>query len=228
MNGLSKAHCNIIEQGQWFSKRDAHLKQFLLSHAKTLSLSAHQSLFLRGDKHDGIYAVLSGVVRISGVSNNGKEAVLSFVDASLWFGEVTLFDRGMRTHDVYAQTDVTLCFIGQRALEQLLKQYPHYWQDFGLLLAQKLRVMFTSMEDHALLSAEQRIAKRLLILCAHLAHSNGHTFTLSQQQLADMTYLTRQTANQILKKLAKQQLIEVGYNKVTILNQSALELLCNQ
>jgi len=43
-----------------------------------------------------------------------------------------------------------------------------------------------------------------------------------------MTYLTRQTANQILKKLAKQQLIEVGYNKVTILNQSALELLCNQ
>ncbi|XQF90387.1 Crp/Fnr family transcriptional regulator [Pseudoalteromonas espejiana] len=226
MSGLTKAQLNVITQGHWFCERDEYLKQFLLSNAKCLTLSAHQSLFLRGDKHNGIYAVLSGVMRISGVSNNGKEAVLSFIDASLWFGEVTLFDQGVRTHDVYAQTDVALCFIPQRALEQLLNQHPHYWQDFGQLLAQKLRVMFTTIEDHALLSADQRVAKRLLLLCAHLANAHGHTLNLSQQQLADMTYLTRQTANQILKKLASENLIKLGYNKVTILNPNALEQLC--
>ena len=72
---------NVIEQGHWFKNRSAYLKSFLLTQGKTLSLMAQQSLFLRGDKHDGIYAVLSGVVRISGVSNQGKEAVLSFIDS---------------------------------------------------------------------------------------------------------------------------------------------------
>ena len=101
-----KAHQQaVIEQGQWFKNRSPKLKMFLLAHGKILTLKAQQALFLRGDAHDGIYAVLSGVMRISGVNSNGKEAVLSFIDASLWFGEVTLFDKGLRTHDVYAQTD---------------------------------------------------------------------------------------------------------------------------
>ncbi|MBB1345699.1 Crp/Fnr family transcriptional regulator [Pseudoalteromonas sp. SG45-2] len=217
---------NVIEQGHWFKNRSAYLKSFLLTQGKTLSLKAQQSLFLRGDKHDGIYAVLSGVVRISGVSNEGKEAVLSFIDSSLWFGEVTLFDGGLRTHDVYAQTDVVLFYVPQRALEQLLNEQPQYWQEFGLLLAQKLRLMFSSMEDHALLSAEQKVCNRLLMLSEHTEHLTP--LVLSQQQLADMTYLTRQTINQILQQLVSLQAISLGYQRITVLDKQKLQARATQ
>ncbi|WP_165722996.1 MULTISPECIES: Crp/Fnr family transcriptional regulator [unclassified Pseudoalteromonas] len=217
---------NVIEQGHWFKNRSAYLKSFLLTQGKTLSLKAQQSLFLRGDKHDGIYAVLSGVVRISGVSNEGKEAVLSFIDSSLWFGEVTLFDGGLRTHDVYAQTDVVLFYVPQRALEQLLNEQPQYWQEFGLLLAQKLRLMFTSMEDHALLSAEQKVCNRLLMLSEHTEDLTP--LFLSQQQLADMTYLTRQTINQILQQLVSLQAISLGYQRITVLDKQKLQARATQ
>lgn len=181
---------------------------------------------MRGDKHDGIYAVLSGVVRISGVSNEGKEAVLSFIDSSLWFGEVTLFDGGLRTHDVYAQTDVVLFYVPQRELEQLLNKQPQYWQEFGLLLAQKLRLMFTSMEDHALLSAEQKVCNRLLMLSEHTELLTP--LVLSQQQLADMTYLTRQTINQILQQLVSLQAISLGYQRITVLDKQKLQARATQ
>lgn len=213
---------SVIEQGHWFKSRSQYLKNFLLTQGKTRSLKAQQSLFLRGDKHNGIYAVLSGVVRISGVSNEGKEAVLSFIETPLWFGEVTLFDGGLRTHDVYAQTDVVLFYVPQRALEQLLNEQPQYWQEFGLLLAQKLRLMFTSMEDHALLSAEQKVCNRLLMLSEHTEHSTP--LVLSQQQLADMTYLTRQTINQILQRLVELQAISLGYQRITILDKQKLHV----
>ncbi|WP_405600923.1 MULTISPECIES: Crp/Fnr family transcriptional regulator [unclassified Pseudoalteromonas] len=213
---------SVIEQGHWFKSRSQYLKNFLLTQGKTRSLKAQQSLFLRGDKHNGIYAVLSGVVRISGVNNEGKEAVLSFIETPLWFGEVTLFDGGLRTHDVYAQTDVVLFYVPQRALEQLLNEQPQYWQEFGLLLAQKLRLMFISMEDHALLSAEQKVCNRLPILSEHTEHLTP--LVLSQQQLADMTYLTRQTINQILQRLVELQAISLGYQRITILDKQKLHV----
>tara|TARA_B110000211_G_scaffold107060_1_gene124261 strand:+ start:1720 stop:2394 length:675 start_codon:yes stop_codon:yes gene_type:complete len=223
---MSPEQQRIIEQGEWFKNRSPYLKSFLLTQGKTLSLNAQQSLFLRGDQHDGLYAVLSGVVRVSGVSSEGKEAVLSFIDSSLWFGELTLFDGGLRTHDVHAQTNVTLFFVPQRCLGQLLNEQPKYWQDFGLLLAQKLRVMFTSMEDHALLSAEQKVCKRLLMLSEH--SDVNKALVLSQQQLADMSYLTRQTINQILQHLVSLKAISLGYQRITILDKQKLKVLATQ
>jgi CRP-like cAMP-binding protein len=215
----------ILTKGIWFNTRSNHLKDTLLLNAKELSLCAGETLFLRGDLHNGIYAVLSGVARISGVNNQGKEAVLSFIDASLWFGEVTLFDRGVRTHDVIAQTNMRVLFVPQKVLDLLLAEFPEYWCDFGVLLAQKLRFMFNSLEDYALLSAEQRLAKRLLLLCSHIEEPNHYTFHLSQQQLASMSYLTRQTTNQLLKHFQSIKLISLGYNKLTILDKVQLEAL---
>ncbi|TMN82654.1 Crp/Fnr family transcriptional regulator [Pseudoalteromonas sp. S409] len=225
MSAITQKQIDIIEKGPWFASRCEHLKQFLLANGKCISLNAHESLFLRGDPHDGIYVVLSGIMRISGVNSNGKEAVLSFIDASLWFGEVTLFDKGLRTHDVYAQTNAELYFVPQRSLEQLLGKHPEYWQEFGLLLAQKLRLMFSSMEDHALHSAEQKVCNRLLMLGEQTNFSVP--LALSQQQLADMTYLTRQTINQILQKLVKLNAISLGYQCITVLDIRKLQALAS-
>ncbi|MGS0496947.1 Crp/Fnr family transcriptional regulator [Pseudoalteromonas mariniglutinosa] len=195
----------IINQGNWFSSRADEFQQSLLQHAKVIKLDAGEALFLRGDENSGLYAVLNGVMRVSGANSEGKEAVLTFIDASTWFGEVALFDGGLRTHDVHAQIPSRLLFIPYRALIQLLAAKPIYWHDFGVLLSQKMRLLFTSLEDHALLTAQQKVCKRLLIMTATSLARNTATIMLSQQQLADMTYLTRQTINQILQLLSEKK-----------------------
>lgn len=215
----------IVNQGNWFSSRSKEFQHQLLLHAKVIKLDAGEALFLRGDENAGLYAVVNGVMRVSGVNGEGKEAVLSFIDTAIWFGEVALFDGGLRTHDVYAQTPARLLHVPHRALIQLLAIMPVYWHDFGVLLSQKMRLLFTSLEDHALLTAQQKVCKRLVMMATMSLPSNTATIMLSQQQLADMTYLTRQTINQILQLLSEKKLISLHYQRIEILDKQQLALL---
>tara|TARA_B100001059_G_scaffold236759_1_gene289846 strand:+ start:1119 stop:1781 length:663 start_codon:yes stop_codon:yes gene_type:complete len=220
---LNEQDLSIINHDKWFKNRSQEFKQHLLKNAKLITCNAGDALFLRGDENTGLYCVISGVLRVSGVNKQGKEAVLSFVTSAMWFGEVALFDGGKRTHDVYAHTSVRLIHVSERALTQLLNEHPIYWHDFGVLLTEKVRSLFDSLEDHALLTAKQKVSKRLYMLC----HSSGQTrLPLSQQQLADMTYLTRQTVNQILQSLQTESVISLKYQIVEIENLDKLLAQC--
>ncbi|CAM4232853.1 Crp/Fnr family transcriptional regulator [Pseudoalteromonas ostreae] len=216
----------IINQGNWFSSRADEFQQSLLQHAKVIELDAGEALFLRGDENSGLYAVLNGLMRVSGANSDGKEAVLSFIDSAIWFGEVALFDGGLRTHDVHAQIPSRLLHVPHRTLLQLLALKPVYWHDFGVLLSHKMRLLFTSLEDHALLTAQQKVCKRLLMLSvASLASNNSAVVMISQQQLADMTYLTRQTINQILQVLSEKNIVSLHYQRIEIIDNAKLTAL---
>jgi CRP-like cAMP-binding protein len=60
------------------------------------------------------------------------------------------------------------------------------------------------------------------MLSEHTEHLTP--LVLSQQQLADMTYLTRQTINQILQRLVELQAISLGYQRITILDKQKLHV----
>lgn len=212
----------IINQGNWFNSRSKQFQQSLLQHAKVMQLDAGEALFLRGDSNAGLYAVLNGVMRVSGVNSEGKEAVLTFIDAATWFGEVALFDGGLRTHDVHAQIAARLLFVPHRSLVQLLANEPAYWHDFGVLLSHKMRLLFASFEDHALLTAQQKLCKRLLMMAVTSQSGDRQAVMLSQQQLADMTYLTRQTINQILQLLSAKNIVSLHYQRVEIIDKEKL------
>ena len=215
----------IINQGSWFNSCCGQLQHALLLEAKVVALTAGEALFLRGDDNCGLYCVINGAARVSGINAQGKEAVLSFIPQAVWFGEVALFDGGPRTHDVYAQTKLRLVHVNLRTLSKLLNEQPQYWRNFGVLLSQKMRLVFSSLEDHALLSAKQKVCKHLLVLASF--DSSTMSIRLSQQQLADITYLTRQTINQILQALSKQRTIALHYQRIDILDKSALESSLN-
>ncbi|MBE0379133.1 Crp/Fnr family transcriptional regulator [Pseudoalteromonas prydzensis] len=215
----------IINQGNWFSSRCDEFQQSLLQHAKVIQLDAGEALFLRGDKNSGLYVVLNGVMRVSGANSDGKEAVLSFIDSAIWFGEVALFDGGLRTHDVHAQIPSRLLHVPHRSLLQLLTLKPVYWHDFGVLLSHKMRLLFTSLEDHALLTAQQKVCKRLLVMAVTSRSGDRETVMLSQQQLADMTYLTRQTINQILQVLSEKSIVSLHYQRIEIIDKAKLAAL---
>ena len=82
-----------LARGHWFSHLPPDLQRSLLGAARLRVLTAGQYLFKRGDPPCGVYAVLEGTVRISAVSAQGKEAVLSLVETPYWFGEICLFDN---------------------------------------------------------------------------------------------------------------------------------------
>ena len=210
-----------LQAGRWFQGLPEALQTHLLALAQPRQLPPGQRLFARGDAPCGLYCVVEGAIRISAVSENGKEALLILVEAPHWFGEIALFDGQARTHDAYAEGHTQLLQVPQAALLELLRREPHYWRDVALLMSHKLRLAFIALEEMALLPAAQRLARRLLMLAEGYDNSRSRQ-VLHQEQLALMLSLSRQTTNQILKDLEAQGILQLSYGGIEILDLAGL------
>ncbi|VVN33735.1 CRP-like cAMP-activated global transcriptional regulator [Pseudomonas fluorescens] len=213
--------------GQWFSHLPGSLQDSLLTAARVRKLASGQRLFKRGDPPCGLYAVLEGSVRIGAVSGQGKEALLSLVEAPHWFGEICLFDGQPRTHDAFALSHCVLLHIPQSALLALLDSQPEYWRQLALLMSQKLRLAFISLEQLSLLPAPARLAHRLLMIAEGYGEIDPprRVLQLPQEQLASMLSLSRQTTNQILNELQSQGILALKYGEIEIVDAERLRAL---
>lgn len=210
--------------GYWYSHLPTELQDSLLAHARARQLTAGQYLFKRGDPPCGLYAVLEGTLRVSAVSDQGKEAVLSLVQSPYWFGEIALFDGLSRTHDACAVGPCTLLQVPQSALLQILQKSPGYWRDMALLLTQKLRLSFLNIEQLSLMPASERLAHRLLMIAdgyGEIEHLRP-VVQMPQEDLAAMVCLSRQTINALLKDLQAQGILRLGYGEIEILDVQRL------
>lgn len=216
-------------QGHWFKHLPLSLQDSLLGLARLRELAPGQFLFQRGDAPCGLYAVLVGAMRVGAVSSEGKEALLTLVEAPQWFGEISVFDGQPRTHDAQAEDAVRLLWIPQAAVMALLAQHPAYWRDLALLMSQKLRLVFVALEQQSLLAAAPRVAHRLAQIAAGYGEVDGtrQVLQLSQEQLALMLSLSRQTINQILKALQQEGALRLGYGEIEILDLARLQALAS-
>lgn len=213
-----------LATGHWFSHLPTAFQHSLLAHARLRQLTAGQYLFKRGDPPCGLYAVLDGALRVSAVSEQGKEAVLSLVESPFWFGEICLFDGLPRTHDACAVGPCTLLQVPQQALLKMLDQTPQYWRDLALLMSQKLRLSFIGLEQLSLMPASVRLAHRLLMIIdgyGDMDHAK-RVLQLPQEDLAAMLSLSRQTTNALLKDLQAQGIVRLGYGEIEILDPQRL------
>ena len=60
-------------------------------------------LHQKNDLADGFYCVLTGRIRVSNFTVEGKELVLTWIQPGNWFGEISLIDGLPRTHDGHAE-----------------------------------------------------------------------------------------------------------------------------
>lgn len=150
--------------------------------------------------------------------------LLTVAEPVTWFGEIALFDGQPRTHDAIALDDTLLLHVAQHALLAMLDATPQYWRLFALLMAQKLRLSFLTVESMSVMSAAQRVAARLLMIAdGYGGISAGRTrIRLSQEKLAAMLSLTRQTTNQLLKALQADGIVRLHVGEIELVDVDAL------
>jgi CRP/FNR family transcriptional regulator, cyclic AMP receptor protein len=217
-----------LRSGSWFQALPSQLQDELLRLGQLRRIGAGQRLFARGDPPDGLYCVLEGAIRISSVSDEGKEALLTMIEAPHWFGEIALFDGRPRTHDAVAEGPAELLHIEQKALLAVLDDNPAWWRELALLLTQKIRIAFLVLEENALLPAAGRLARRLVNMAEGYGEWKDRSrriIAVPQEQLALMLALSRQTVNQILKQFEAQGVLRLGRGGIEILDIDKLRAL---
>lgn len=225
----------VLHSGRWFSQLPPDLACGLLDMAQIRPLATGEALFLRGNPPCGLYALVKGSVRISGLGGKqgeAREAVLTLLEPPNWFGEISVFDGSPRTHNAHADEPSTLLQIPQDSLTAWLSKHPQHWRELALLMTDKLRIAFVAMEELALLPAPQRLARRLVLMAEGYgqwreSQRSRRVIDVSQEQLSMMLGISRQTTNQILKDLQERQVLQVHRGEVEIVDLVALRAACH-
>jgi CRP/FNR family transcriptional regulator, cyclic AMP receptor protein len=225
----------VLQSGRWFAQLPPEFSNALLALAKLRTLQPGEALFLRDGAPCGLYVLVNGCLRISGQSGNrdaAREALLVLLTPPQWFGEISVFDGSARTHHAHAVDACTLLQVPHVDLLVWLQTHPRYWRDLATLMADKLRMAFVNMEEQAVLPAPQRLARRLLGMAQGYGqrHADGRTqrvLAMTQEELALMVGVSRQTTNQILKQLEAQGALRVQRGGLELLNTGILRALCD-
>jgi CRP-like cAMP-binding protein len=181
-------------------------------------------LFAQGDSGDALYGVVTGKIRISASSSDGREMFLNIMEPGDVFGEIALLDGHHRTATASATLPSELIIIAREHFLGLLKREPTLVTHVIQLLCERIRWTSGLAEESALLSVRQRLAQRLLSLIRLHGHktSTGVELKISQEELARFLGLSRQAVNQHLQDWKVQGSLTLGRGRIVIADEQAL------
>ncbi len=161
------------------------------------------TIFQKGDEGSSMMAVLSGRVRVSAVSADGREITLNVISPGEIFGEIALLDGKPRSADATAVEETTLLVVERRQFLPFLKQNDDLYLRLLAVLCDRLRRTSLALEGIALFDLPARLARLLL----KLAEDYGRTgadgtridMKLSQRDLSTLVASSRESVNKQLR-----------------------------
>jgi CRP-like cAMP-binding protein len=182
-------------------------------------------IFSQSDPGDALYGVVTGRVRISASSPEGREVFLNIMEPGDTFGEIALLDGRPRTAAASAMAPSDLLIVTRSDFLKLLAREPELIEHLLQLLCARLRWVSGIAEESALLPVPGRLARRLLSLARLHGRETGAGIELkvSQEEMARFLGLSRQIVNQYLQVWKAQRWVDLGRGSILIRNAGALD-----
>ena len=222
----------VLLANRWFAGLNAGQQQALLACAKRITLRDGQLFAANGQmvrkRRDGFGVLVKGLLKVSSSSLDGREAILGFIRPGQWFGELALVDGGSRERDFFSAGTSEILVVEPEAMHGLLQDAQLAFQ-LTRLLASRTRSLLMLVESFTLRSSLARTARRLVMLAyddeAETAHGSAApraALDISQDALASMLGMTRQSVASQLRQLADRGAISQAYGRVHISSMVAL------
>ena len=187
-------------------------------------------MFSMGAPGDTMMAVLSGKIRISVPSAEGRELLLAILSPGEVFGEIALLDGKQRTADATAVTKCSLAMLDRRDVLAFLDRYPGAWSNIVSVLCSRLRKADEHLAEVAFLQLPARLAKALLrgISPETAPKANAAPqIQLSQRELGNLVGAARESVNKCLRQWQDDGIVSIKGSVITIKNRAALEQLAD-
>jgi CRP-like cAMP-binding protein len=172
----------------------------------------NQKIFSQGDVADTVFFIRQGKVKITVLSEHGKEAVVGILAAGQFFGEACLDGAELRTATSHAIEACLITSITKAVMLATLRAEPKFSAFFTAYLLSRNSRIEDDLIDQLFNSSERRLA-RLLLLLAKFGQEDAAeptAITLSQETLAEMIGTTRSRVSFFMNKFRKKGLI--SYN----------------
>lgn len=169
-----------------------------------------------------MFVILSGRVKISRISDDGREVILSILSDGDFFGEMSLLDGHTRSANVTAIEDSVLLVIRREEFLQMLHDFPQIAINLLKELAQRIRKSDEHIKSLSLQDATGRVASTLLRIAEDSGVFRRGQVEIQelplQQDLANMAGTSRETISRVIKSLCNQGYLKKESGKIVILD----------
>ena len=185
----------------------------------------NHKVFVQGEPADSVFYILSGEIKVTVVSEQGREAVIAILGRDEFFGEGCLAGQKKRMSTAITHTESEIMRIEKPAIMAALREQPAFSGLFvAHLLTRTIRVQ-EDLVDQLFNSSEKRLARTLLLLANFGKEGKPETIIskVSQETLAEMIGTTRSRVSFFMNKFRKLGFIK--YNGTLEVHSSLLSVV---
>ena len=219
---------SLIRDHPLFRDLPVAVLEHLGSYMKTRKVARGMAIFAKGDPGSGLMGVLSGTVRVSVASVEGKDIVLNMFHGGDVFGEIALLDGRPRTADATAMSDCELIVIERRDFVPFLRDNPDIMLKFIEILCSRLRRTSEQVQEVSFLNLPTRLARALLELSTGGGGSGDGKLAITQRELSQMIGRSRESTNKQLRSWEKRGWIALERGGVCVLAKERLATIANE
>ncbi|NCV24765.1 MAG: Crp/Fnr family transcriptional regulator [Betaproteobacteria bacterium] len=214
---------HLFSQSPWMASLSEELAQRVLRETVTRKIPAQGFVCRKGEAVNAWIGVVSGLVKISSVSAEGKAVTFTGVPSGGWFGEGSMLKDEPRRYDGIALRESQIAYLPKALFASLLDNSIAFNRYLLMQLNERLAQFIATVEHERLLGPEGRLAKIIAQLFNPVLYPGSRSeLQISQAELGYLTGLSRQRANQALQNLERQGVLEIAYGAIRILDLEGL------
>ena len=198
---------------------DEHL-EILKKMTRVKTVKRRQPIYLPGDTSDKVYLLKSGRVKISRVTEDGKEFTLVILEPGEVFGELEVLEGTPRDTMAEGIDDVELLVMDRVGFQRILRMNPDLMFEWTKHIGNRLKKIESRIEDLVFRDVPTRLAKLLMEFSTEFGEPSGDgtrlRFRITHQELASLIGSTRETVSATLNNFKRQGIILQDHRWITI------------
>ena len=184
-------------------------------------------IFHEGEKLNGVFCVISGVAKLSKMSENGKDQVIKIVGKGEVLGQRSVIAQEPTNLSAVAIQDIEVCFIPKKYITKNLNHNIDFTRAMLFQIAEELKIADNEIVNMAHKSVKQRIATTLQYLERNFGtDEDGYiSIRLNREEIANMVGTAKEACIRTLTSFRKQGWISTKAKKIKIEDHNALSTL---
>ena len=187
-------------------------------------IKKNEIILYEEDTNNFMYMILSGKLKVVQTTSDGKEIILAIHQSGQTFGEISLIDGKTSPATVMAAEDSLIVLVPKKDFHEILANHSKVLYNLLNILCARLRDAWDKLRILTYKVPDERIRSLFLMLSLQSGEKTSDgtllNITLTHQDIADMTGLTRETVTRILNKWQNLGKITIMKNKFIRLNSN--------
>jgi CRP-like cAMP-binding protein len=210
----------LLRQGTWFRGLPEALQVAFVQRSTVRSYRRRQQVTRAGLRVDGLYGVLEGRLAVVRPVGAEGEDLIHIGEPGFWIGEYSLLTGEAAVVGTVAATASQVLVLPRPEFDRLVAEEPRWYRAFATLALERYALMVRQLSDTRSLSPSERLRLRLADLVelrrAERAGRGPVVLRLSQEELARIVGVARQTLHPLLSALREEGLVEIGFRSLRV------------